>query len=100
MVSPGFYRHYKGHCYYAHGVACLKHEGSRRMVIYTSVKTEEGNEGFDFLGRDEEEFEELVYEMDGSRVEPGPRVENGDRKVPRFARITDPELSIVPKATA
>lgn len=59
-VSKGFYRHYKGHVYYAHGVACLKHESNRRVAIYTSVKTEEGNEGFDFLARDESEFEELV----------------------------------------
>lgn len=96
MVTRGMYRHWKGHAYFVHGVGCAKHEGERRLVVYTSVKTI--NEGkFDFLLRDEKEFEELVY-LDGTRVEPGARLTSGDRMVRRFTRITDPELSIVPVA--
>jgi hypothetical protein len=87
-VSRGFYRHWKGHCYYVHGVACLKHEGDRRVVVYTSVKTEEGAEGFDFLARDESEFEQWLNDLgaDGRVV-----------RVRRFARVTDPERSVVPR---
>ena len=93
-VSRGWYRHYKGHVYYAHGVACLKHENDRRVVIYTSVKTEQEGR-FDFLARDEKEFEELV---EVEIQQEGPVVMDVllTEKVPRFARITDPEKSIVP----
>jgi len=94
-LRRGFYRHYNGHLYYVYGVGCARHENNRRMVVYTSVKTEEGTEGFDFLLRDEKEFEEFVYEMDGMRVEPGPRLTSTDLKVRRFERVTHPEGSIV-----
>lgn len=56
MIKKGFYRHYDGHVYYVFGVGCLVHENRRKVVSYTSVKTEEQNE-FDFLLRDEEDFE-------------------------------------------
>lgn len=91
-VSKGFYRHYKGHIYYVHGVACLKHEQNRRVVIYTSVKTEQ-EKIFDFLARDEIDFEEMV-EPDTGKAWGGSRV-SAVLAVRRFARITDPEQSIV-----
>lgn len=100
-VSRGFYRHYKSHVYFVHGVACLKHEDDRRVVIYTSVLTEEGSEGFDFLARDEDEFEQWV--CPGSRYK-DPMAPPLDREFwrkqgyePRFERITDPEKSVVPR---
>lgn len=91
-VSKGFYRHYKGHVYYVHGVACLKHEGNRRIVIYTSVKTEQ-EKVFDFLARDEADFEDLV-EPDTGEAWGG---QGTSLAVRRFARVTDPDLSILPK---
>ena len=94
MITRGFYRHYKGHLYTVLGVACLKHENDRRVVIYTSVKTEE-EKRFDFLARDEREFEELV-EVEIKQEGPAVVDVMWTEKVPRFARITDPELSIVP----
>lgn len=87
-VSRGFYRHYKGPIYYVFGVACLKHERDRRVVIYTSVKTEEDTGLFDFLARDERDFESLVtlaYAPDTAQVQ-----------VPRFQRVVDPAGSVVP----
>ncbi|HXH95256.1 MAG TPA: DUF1653 domain-containing protein [Thermoanaerobaculia bacterium] len=97
-VSRGWYRHYKGHAYVVLGVACLKHEGDRRVVIYTSVKTEEGSEGFDFLARDEKDFEVWVDPENGQPFV-GTQSESCFRRsgcVRRFERITDPEKSIVP----
>lgn len=103
-VSKGFYRHYKGHVYYVYGIACLKHENDRRIVCYTSVKTEEGNEDFDFLARDEAEFEQWICRGDAENKPPmePPWDWEKEREMralgyePRFAPIIDPEKSIVP----
>jgi hypothetical protein len=88
-VEPGFYRHYKGHAYFVFGVAELKHEGNRRVVHYCSVKS--SNERC-ALARDEREFEELVEsEYVGA---------DGHAYVlrqPRFARLEDPEESVLPR---
>lgn len=91
MVSRGFYRHYRGHVYMVFGVGCAKHEGERRFVVYTSVKTEEISKGFDFLLRDESDFEEFVDPATGFAW----HGQSATPAVPRFARITDPEQSIV-----
>jgi hypothetical protein len=101
MVTRGMYRHWKGHAYMVYGVACLKHENERRIVIYTSAKTEE-EKRFDFLARDEKEFEEFVDDRTGKKVSLTVAESNAlteaelKHLVRRFARITDPELSIVP----
>ena len=101
MVRSGFYRHYKGHAYYVHGVACDVHKGNRRIVIYTSVKTENGDGGFKYLARDEDEFEQWVS-RDGKKAYPAPlsRQDLSNAKVmklvPRFERIADPMRSILP----
>jgi len=96
MVSKGFYRHYKGHLYFVHGVGCDKHDEDHRMVVYTSVKTIEGDEGFDFLLRDEQDFEARVYKSDGLVVgSVAPR--SKDPIVRRFTRVINPEKSIVPE---
>lgn len=108
-VAKGFYRHYKGHCYYVHGVACDPHDNHRRLVIYTSVKTEtEGTPGqprYDFLARDEKTFEEWVDAWNGAVYDgPIPDCRNvyqgresfaaGTMKVVRrFQPLTNPEDS-------
>lgn len=117
-VRKGFYRHYKGEVYYVYGVVCLKHEGDRRIVSYTSVKTEEGpaapyrspgdGGAYDFLGRDEQDFEAWV---DPFQTTPELRTVSLARlleyedeaalraagMVRRFERITDPRYSVVGK---
>jgi hypothetical protein len=103
MVSRGLYRHYKGHAYWVYGVACDPHQAYRRSVVYSSVKTEEqgtpGQPRYDFLARDEAEFEEWVLERDPEVRRLPPRDETEAAAltaagyVPRFARVVDPEAS-------
>jgi hypothetical protein len=98
-IRRGFYRHYKGHVYYVHGVGMDPHNRRKRSVVYTSVKTEEGFDvglappAYDFLLRDEREFAEDVH-SDGSHCSCVCTAAACDG-APRFARITDPERSVL-----
>lgn len=110
-VTRGFYRHYKGHVYFVHGVACDPHDNHRRLVIYTSVKTEEvGTEGqpkYDFLARDEKVFEEWVDAWNGQvytgEIPDTRYVYEGVESfgasnlkvVRRFQRLTKPDHSVL-----
>lgn len=101
-IKKGFYRHFKGHVYYVLGVGCLKHEENRRIVAYTSVKTEEQDD-FDFLLRDEEDFMKWIKGEEGARVEISPPILHEEFLLleksnfePRFGRVTDPEKSKLP----
>jgi len=72
-------------------------------MIYTSVKTEE-KEWYDFLARDQNEFDQWVCPSDPTHApieEPAFEDEEEWRAKgyePRFQRITNPELSILPKS--
>jgi len=71
-VRRGWYKHYTGTPYYVLGVGCAHHESNRRLVVYTSVKTEEigtpGEPPYDFCLRSEAEFEEWVFQDSGNAL--------------------------------
>lgn len=104
MAHKGFYRHYKGHVYFVHGIGEAKHENNRRMVVYTSTKTEM-YKSYEFLLREEKEFDQWVYTAK-DRSEPPPPIPSPAREdqdhfrsrgyEPRFLLIIDPECSILP----
>ena len=92
-VRRGFYRHHDGYVFYVHGVAVLRHEHDRPIVVYTSVKTEAAP-GYDFLARDLADFVAWVH-PDGAPCDHR-RPRHGAECQPRFARIEDPEDSVLP----
>lgn len=107
-VERGFYRHHRdGDVYYVHGVAANPHDSFRRVVVYTSVKTEElgepGQPPYDYLWRDEAEFMELI--SPSNEAVPVARADDAAvllaaGHVPRFGRVTRVELGRLPDPAA